>query len=671
AEITTRDIARGGFAHYLEKEISEAPSSFRKTLRGRTAIDGDRLHIALGESSFPAHVREKFATGAIGNVIVIGQGTAAVAAQGIATVLTGLLDMPVVAMPASELSAWKLAADMSRTCIVAISQSGTTTDTNRTVDMARGRGATVLAIVNRRDSDLVHKSEGVLYTSDGRDIEMAVASTKAFYSQVAAGLLLGLQLASATGQLAPETEETLLRALLDMPAHLEAVLAMGPEIAAAAAVAARFPSWAVVGSGPNRTAAEEIRIKLSELCYKTVSTDAVEDKKHVDLSAEAMVLVCAAGTPAGQLRDLSKEIEIFAAHKNVPIVIVDQDVDLPWATEYVLRVPRAHPSLAWLLSTAVGHLFAYHAAQAIDATAQPLRQSLTELEERVDAGPVVLSDLHSAVEPLDGFIATASTGAVRGVLSSNAALGLAASALLMHGLPGQLTMTPRGIVDPVEHVRDLMTAAIEELSRSIDSVKHQAKTVTVGTSRGDSDLLDNPLTSAFADTGGNLDMLNYASLLAVRAFSKVASGVTGGTRYQITWTEGRGQLRVTAKTGAATNLASRADSGAELTGSKDLVVQSRLVRLVRGRRDGRLVLMIPEQAGARVTALTLLHLDLAERAEAGRLVELLEMTGSRLAEIRAAVTETDRTFDTAALASVPVETLLLAPVDQVAQAITT
>src|SRR3546814_9503097 len=79
---------------------------------------------------------------------------------------------------------------MSDTVVIALSQSGTTTDTNRTVDLVRGRGAKVLAIVNRRGSDLTDKADGVLYTSDGRDVEMSVASTKAFYAQIAAGFLL-------------------------------------------------------------------------------------------------------------------------------------------------------------------------------------------------------------------------------------------------------------------------------------------------------------------------------------------------------------------------------------------------------------------------------------------------------------------------------------------------
>ena len=88
---------------------------------------------------------------------------------------------------------------MSDTLIVAVSQSGTTTDTNRTVDLARGRGASVIGIVNRRGSDLTDKADGVLYTSDGRDVEMSVASTKAFYAQVAAGVLLACAIAEAAG----------------------------------------------------------------------------------------------------------------------------------------------------------------------------------------------------------------------------------------------------------------------------------------------------------------------------------------------------------------------------------------------------------------------------------------------------------------------------------------
>ena len=149
----------------------------------------------------PDDVAARLAAGTITRIRVIGQGTAAVAGQSMAAVLDELAGgaLDVDAVTATELSGFGLRRDMSDTLAVAVSQSGTTTDTNRTVDLLRGRGAAVLAIVNRRSSDLTDKADGVLYTSDGRDVEMSVASTKAFYAQVAAGVLLACAISEAAG----------------------------------------------------------------------------------------------------------------------------------------------------------------------------------------------------------------------------------------------------------------------------------------------------------------------------------------------------------------------------------------------------------------------------------------------------------------------------------------
>ena len=84
-------------------------------------------------------------------------------------------------------------------------------------------------------------------------------------------------------------------------------------IAASVAPSRRY--WAVVGSGPDRVAAAEVRIKLSELCYRSISSDATEDKKHIDLSCEPLILVCAAGLRGPNADDVAKEIAIYRAHK--------------------------------------------------------------------------------------------------------------------------------------------------------------------------------------------------------------------------------------------------------------------------------------------------------------------------------------------------------------------
>ena len=230
AQVTTRDIDRGEFPHFLLKEVTASPGSFRKTLRGKLVEDADGIRVVLGPESLPDDVRASLRDGSVDRVLVIGQGTAAIAGQSLAHHLGDFLaesDVQVEPVLATELSGFQMRADMSDTLVIAISQSGTTTDTNRTVDLVRGRGASVIAIVNRRGSDLTDKADGVLYTSDGRDVEMSVASTKAFYSQVAAGLLLAHAIADEVpGGLRTDAEaqQELLRALRDLPARMEEAL---------------------------------------------------------------------------------------------------------------------------------------------------------------------------------------------------------------------------------------------------------------------------------------------------------------------------------------------------------------------------------------------------------------------------------------------------------------
>ena len=337
------------------------------------------------------------ATAHISRVLVIGQGTASVAGSSLARALLEALegiDLRVESLAATELSGFHLRADMSNTLVVAISQSGTTTDTNRTVDLVRSRGASVVAVVNRRNSDLTDKADGVLYTSDGRDVEMSVASTKAFYSQVAAGFLLAHAIADevladpryqhsdAAGAAAARGRSDLLAALRDIPNALEATMERRPAIAAAAqqlAPSKRY--WAVVGSGADKVAAQEIRIKLSELCYKSIACDTTEDKKHIDLSAEPLILVCATGLFGSNADDVAKEVAIYRAHKATPIVIATEGEERYTAALQALTVPATHPRLGFVLAAMVGHLFGYEAALAIDAQAALLREARASIEQ--------------------------------------------------------------------------------------------------------------------------------------------------------------------------------------------------------------------------------------------------------------------------------------------------
>jgi glucosamine--fructose-6-phosphate aminotransferase (isomerizing) len=684
AQITTRDIDRGAFPHYLLKEITESPGSFRKTLRGKVVERDGAPAVVLGPDTLPDDVRSALRSGAIRRVVVIGQGTAAVAGQAMAAALEQFCPdagLRIDAVPATELSGFGLRPEMADTLVVAISQSGTTTDTNRTVDLVRSRGARVVAIVNRRGSDLTDKSDGVLYTSDGRDVEMSVASTKAFYSQIAAGVLLAAAIAEEAGG---AVDEGLLRALRRLPAAMTEVIARRPVIAEAAhrlAPSKRY--WAVVGNGVNRIAAAEVRIKLSELCYKSIASDSTEDKKHIDLSSEPLILVCAAGLVGSTADDVAKEVAIYRAHKASPVVIATDGQSRFASALHVLPVPETHPALAFVLSAMAGHLFGYEAALAIDALARPLREARAAIESAVAAdvgrarrdGEALLRRLARDLEPLarryfDGL----RVGAYDGQLEASTAVRLAALfryalgiiPLDAYSFDGGKVGTPAVVVDDLTGA---LTLAIEELTRPVDAIKHQAKTVTVGISRSDETLLEVPLVREVVATGAPRDQLTYRTLRTLADISPSVAEVVGFTRYAIEGRpgeDGGATIAVVDRGGIARDLTSRTERSPGLRGTKHRVATERELLVARGRRDGRTLVIVPEVKDGQATGITLLHVRFADRLPVATARGVLQGYRNRYAVLRDAVQETEPTFREDLLADIPVDVLLTEPINQLA-----
>ncbi len=685
ASITTRDIDRGDYPHFLLKEMTEAPDSFRKTLRGKLVERDGRLDVVLPADSLPEAVRAALRGGDIRRVLVIGQGTAAVAGEALAAALRAACSatpLRVEALPATELSGFGLAPKMDDTLVIAISQSGTTTDTNRTVDLVRGRGASVVSIVNRRGSDLTDKSDGVLYTSDGRDVEMSVASTKAFYSQVAAGFLLAQAVAAEVGG---TVDQGVLAALRDLPAAMVEVLARRETIAEAAhSLAPPKRYWAVVGNGVNRIAAAEVRIKLSELCYKSIACDRTEDKKHIDLSAEPLILVCAAGLTGSTADDVAKEVAIYRAHKASPIVIATEGQARYAAALAVLPVPETHPQLAFVLSAMAGHIFGYEAALAIDALAHPLRRSRAAVEAVVGAdaglsgvtrGDTLLNRLRPHVEPAArSFFDGLRVGRYDGHLEASTAVRL--GTLFRYALgtvPLDSYQLDEGKVGtPAVVVDDLtagLTRAIEELTRPIDAIKHQAKTVTVGISRTDETLLEVPLVAAVLAAGAPRDQLSYGVLRTLADVSPAITEVRGWTRYRVESPVTPGDpstIALVDRGGIARDLASRTDRSPELRGTKHRVANEREVLVARGRRDNRPIVIVPEVKDGQATGITLLHVRFADRLPEVTARGALQGYRNRYAVLRDAVLETEPTFREDVLATVPVDDLLTEPINQLA-----
>ena len=681
AQVTTRDIDRGDAPHFLLKEISEAPQSFRKTVRGKLVEGPAGLRAEVGERALPADVAARLADGSITRVRVIGQGTAAVAGRSMAEMLDVLCDgtMDVDAITATELSGFHLRLDLSDTLIVAVSQSGTTTDTNRTVDLARGRGAAVLAIVNRRNSDLTDKADGVMYTSDGRDVEMSVASTKAFYAQVAAGVLLACAISEAAGRGTDERRAALLASLRDVPDAMLGVLANRPAIAdAARRFAPQKRYWAIVGNGPNTVAAAEVRIKLSELCYKSIASDVTEDKKHIDLSSEPLILVCAAGLVGGTADDVAKEVAIYKAHKATPIVVATEADERFAAASAVLTVPPLHPSLAFILSAMTGHLFGYEAALAIDASARPLREAREVIEDALAHhadGDAVLAAVRRGIVPAtERFLDGLRAGGYDGHLEASTAVRLVGvlrdlatdAPLEAYQRATGRVATPSLLVDDVTAA---LTRAIEELTRPVDAIKHQAKTVTVGISRNDEGVLDRSLVQATLQAGAGRDRLSYRTLKVLADLDPAVDAVVGYTRYAIDGDpalHGGATIAIVDRGGLSLEVPSRVEQQSQLRGTKRRVASEKEVLVARGRSDGRTVLLVPEVKGGHCTGITLLHVRFHDHLPAAVMRGVLQGYDRRYDRLVDWVTETEGEFRDDLLADMPVADLLILPISETA-----
>ena len=233
-------------------------------------------------------------------------------------------------------------------------------------------------------------------------------------------------------------------------------------------------------NGANAVAAHEVRIKLSELCYKSISCDITEDKKHIDLSCEPMILVCASGLEGGTATDVAKEIAIYRAHKATPIVIATEGEQRFDAASAVLAVPETESSVAFILSAMVGHIFGYEAALAIDASARPLREAREVIRDVVTAhndAATLISAVGQAIASVAGrFHDLLFTGQYDGTLEASTAVRVSAVLNVLtarNPLDAYQRQTGK-VVTPAVLLDDLteaLTRAIDELTRPIDAIK--------------------------------------------------------------------------------------------------------------------------------------------------------------------------------------------------------
>jgi glucosamine--fructose-6-phosphate aminotransferase (isomerizing) len=691
AEITTRDIDRGSYPHFYLKEISESTLSVHKTLLGKYRISTEtggkkQVRFNLGPDVVPEKVLLALRRGEIRRVSIIGHGTAAVAGAAVADALERYLagaGIRIEAKIASELSGFSLNANLQDTLIIPITQSGTTTDTNRAVAMAAQRGAAIIAIVNRRQSDITNKSDGVFYTSDGRDIEMSVASTKAFYSQIVAGHILSLYLAQLLGTLSDDRIAVELENLERAPDLMQQVLEQTENIRRSVwKCAVQKKYWAVVGSGPNKAAADEIRIKLSELCYKTISSDVVENKKHIDLSAEPLIIVCAAGAPETVAGDILKDTAIFKAHKAGVVVFADQgETGYDAVADTVIAIPRARQPLPVILNTVAGHLWGYWAACRIDEEALFFREfrsrlNLTVAETGRQPGSFYEKIADRQFRKMIRDFSTALQERLAGGGFSLSGVGtISELVLLLKYAVGKIPLEDfwqdfkDETLSPIDRLDICLGHAIDELSRPIDTIRHQAKTVTVGTSRKEKPM-EGIIFALLQELSISLRQIIGKNILAIRNMQPAVAVIKGYTLYAVDNLDPEGNpqdattIAIRQRGGIAMQMQSRAERQNLLMGAKKTIVGMGNVYLGRGKSDAAPIMIIPLLGeGPGVRNLLLIHIRYNESLN---LSEKIAVLGYRFNDLRNLINEYNLPWDDRYLESISLESLFSEPVEIIA-----
>jgi glutamine---fructose-6-phosphate transaminase (isomerizing) len=345
---------KGGYKHFLLKEIHEQPQALIDTLRGRSRLESGDVVLAELEK-----IERRL--GGIERITLAACGTAWHAALIGKFFLNHLARLPTEVDYASELR-YRGAVIGERDLLIAVSQSGETADTLGAVEEAKRAGAATLAVCNVVDSSIARRADAVLYTHAGPEI--SVASTKAFTTQLAALFLLAVLFARRLGRLEAEPARALLTQLRNIPQLTERALSVEERVAYLARKYSQARDFLYLGRGVNYPTALEGALKLKELSYIHAEGYPAGELKHgpIALITEALPVVVIVPHDDVYAKTLSNMKEVESRGGKI-IAVTDQvSEDLQQITGDLLVVPATHRLLSPFLLTVPLQLLAYHVA---------------------------------------------------------------------------------------------------------------------------------------------------------------------------------------------------------------------------------------------------------------------------------------------------------------------
>ena len=353
-ELELSEIEKGGFDHFMLKEIHEQPKAIIDTLRGRLNLNRGIVKLSGIDNNL-----NKFTSAS--KITIIGCGTSWHAGLVGEYIFEQISRIPVEVEYASEFR-YRDPIINANDIVIAISQSGETADTLAAMKLAKERGAFVYGICNVVGSSITRMSHSGSYTHAGPEI--GVASTKAFTTQITVLYLMALKIAKAKGILSSDSFIEFLSELNSIPKKIEKALSLNDKIEKIAEEIKNSKNCLYLGRGFNFPVALEGALKLKEISYIHAEGYPAAEMKHgpIALIDENMPTVVIA-TSKGHYEKVVSNIREIQSRKGKIIAIVSEgDKDVKEIADYYIEVPETIESLTPLLTTIPLQLLSYHIA---------------------------------------------------------------------------------------------------------------------------------------------------------------------------------------------------------------------------------------------------------------------------------------------------------------------
>jgi len=349
---------KGGYEHFMLKEIYEQPNAIKDTYRGRLLANEGLIKMAGIEDHLTKFLNAE-------RIIIVACGTSWHAGLVAEYILEDLVRVPVEVEYASEFR-YRNPIITSKDVVIAISQSGETADTLAAIKLAKQKEAFVFGVCNVVGSTISRETHAGAYTHAGPEI--GVASTKAFTTQITVLTLIALKLGRAKGTLDETTYKSLLNELEMIPKKVTQALESNETILEVAKVYKDAANCLFLGRGYNFPVALEGALKLKEISYIHAEGYPAAEMKHgpIALIDENMPIIVVAVNKGHYDKTVSNIQEIKARKGKVIAVVTKGDVTVKALADHVIEVPETLECLSPLLTTIPLQLFSYHAAVLLD-----------------------------------------------------------------------------------------------------------------------------------------------------------------------------------------------------------------------------------------------------------------------------------------------------------------